>query len=488
MKKITLAILISLTVLISANAQKIGSYPIALQTYIKPTKTDYINYQTYNAYTIAKVDEITLTDIVRLPNMSCLQWADDGDFQIIVEYNTFNNLVSFVRSDTTFLTASKILATVTVYDKLGKQFYAEDFFVENQYAFVKGIDKNQTPTEKKAILLKQLINNTLPIFTSKFVNQYVPQVVKRNDAYYTANFAWLFSFVPKGIALEVYNNLEKIKATTTLEELQSAIKEQLPFWYNLTEMPQTKEDIHKVMCGYFNLSMMYYILGDEEKSAEYYRQTLNFKSATLKSLNNMAGRYKGYVPSSLFQKPDISQMQVLHDVNLKQTRDMSKTILEHFNFVLEGSILMNDDTKLQGKIIIPRKIVSEKGIINFDKSDYPARIFTVDNKTIVSSFSKINQIQTDGDNSTYVFSNKEVVLIEHDSPKIKLYRIVFPIESERIVLQKGNNKAESTPLLTSSKTWFTKFFSDCSVLTQKIANDEIKIPIEIVRFYDKECK
>lgn len=170
MKKITLAILISLTVLISANAQKIGSYPIALQTYIKPTKTDYINYQTYNAYTIAKVDEITLTDIVRLPNMSCLQWADDGDFQIIVEYNTFNNLVSFVRSDTTFLTASKILATVTVYDKLGKQFYAEDFFVENQYAFVKGIDKNQTPTEKKAILLKQLINNTLPIFTSKFVN------------------------------------------------------------------------------------------------------------------------------------------------------------------------------------------------------------------------------------------------------------------------------------------------------------------------------
>ena len=103
-------------------------------------------------------------------------------------------------------------------------------------------------------------------------------------------------------------------------------------------------------------------------------------------------------------------------------------------------------------------------------------------------FSKINQIQTDGDNSTYVFSNKEVVLIEHDSPKIKLYRIVFPIESERIVLQKGNNKAESTPLLTSSKTWFTKFFSDCSVLTQKIANDEIKIPIEIVRFYDKECK
>ena len=230
MKKITLAILISLTVLISANAQKIGLYPIALQTYIKPTKTDYINYQTYNAYTIAKVDEITLTDIVRLPNMSCLQWADDGDFQIIVEYNTFNNLVSFVRSDTTFLTASKILATVTVYDKLGKQFYAEDFFVENQYAFVKGIDKNQTPTEKKAILLKQLINNTLPIFTSKFVNQYVPQVVKRNDAYYTANFAWLFSFVPKGIALEVYNNLEKIKATTTLEELQSAIKEQLPFW------------------------------------------------------------------------------------------------------------------------------------------------------------------------------------------------------------------------------------------------------------------
>ncbi|MDR0660685.1 MAG: hypothetical protein LBG19_07780 [Prevotellaceae bacterium] len=81
----------------------------------------------------------------------------------------------------------------------------------------------------------------------------------------------------------------------------------------------------------------------------------------------------------------------------------------------------------------------------------------------------------------------EILKRAYTSPKIDVYRMVFPQESNTYHFQKPGGKLESASLIGVGK-WLKNLFGDCPELINKIDSKQIKDELEMGRYYGDSCK
>lgn len=471
------------------SAQKLNPTYTKLPVYCIPKNTEYLNYESYGLYVHVQRSDSKVSGFYNSPRLDRQLKSDEinPDFKIIVSYISFSGAKANFRVDSATISTTSISAQILAYDKKGKCFFNKPTTISNRGASIPGDYSKLKDDEKNALLTNALVENTLSDLLSTFASDYLIDVCNPDASGVSiANF-WAFN--PKGVVEEVMTKVEDLSNSKTPEELIESASQQIPFWEGLAELPENEENINKIYCGQYNLALIHYILGNQDKSDLYFEKALAHKGRSQKYSNSHFTDFRKKTSPSSLIKPDITSFEIIHEASMIPVKDMNQTLDEYFYLVLSGTIKLKDDTVLEGKCMVSRISEDNKEggqIYNLSGSEYMVKIRETNGAERELLLSKIHSVTTD--NVVYLCLKSSVLKSEYKSDKVSLYRKVFPSVENEFDYQKGDGKLESKPLFGSTSKWQMKFFADCPVLVEKIKGKELEDPKEMVLFYDQQCK
>lgn len=484
MKKLLLFSIVLLCAL-GAKAQKAQYLPFKIPYYNAPQKQDYANYKSYGLYVFSTSDDPAVTEAYyMLPDLDIVRDDVNADMKILVKITKVTKPQTYAKADTVFMTAELISADIQAYDKLGNKFYTKSYQAAPSKGYLLGDYRDKAKLEENQPLLSgDMIQRNLPNILRDFTDTYLLST-KWTEIDRTPLISCFTTLRRIPEAEEANDSVAVLRSAGSVSELKAYAERQLDYWKKLSELPQSKETAGYITCGNYNLALLYSILGNTEEAVKR-ADASGASKYGMDAFNKLRSQIALRSAYPVFEGPFVDPSDTPSTVSVADIVD------SELYYVIPGAayITLNDDSRISGKCKINKSNIhtpSQSGITSLNTPDYMVVVMTnTENKEVKFKLSQVMEI-TAGEDS--YLHRKGTLLKRTVNGKVSLYQQVFPTEAPSIYFyKKADGKLETAPLIGSGK-WHRQFFSDCPALVEKIANNQIKKPVDIANFYNKETE